>query len=47
MIVDIAIFIEAIRHKILPAICGDILHMRYILTCENVCNIDIAYPNIA
>ena len=41
---------NGIRHKVLPAICGDIL--RYIayailLTRENVCDIDIAYPNIA
>ena len=46
MIVDVYLF----KPSDVPAICGDIL--RYIayailLTCENVCIIDIAYPNIA
>ena len=36
--------------KVLPAICGDIwgyIAYAILLTCENVCDIDIAYPNIA
>ena len=48
MIVDVYLFKPS--DKVLPAICGAIL--RYIacailLTCEYVCNIDIAYPNTA
>ena len=48
MIVGIYLFKPS--DKVLTAICGDIL--RYIayailLTYENVCDIDIAYPNIA
>ena len=46
MIVDIYLF----KHKVLPAICDDILqYIAYaiLLTCENVCDIDFVYPNIA
>ena len=47
MIIDIAIYL-AIRHKVLPVICGNIL--QYIvyaifLTCEYVC--DITYCMVA
>ena len=34
----IVIFIEAIRHKVLPVICGNILHSYAILL--NACDID-------
>ena len=50
MIVDIYyIFILAIRHKVLPCDMWrySAIYCIYaiLLTCENVCNIDIAYPN--
>ena len=48
MIVDTYLFKPS--DKVMPVICGDILqYIAYaiLLTCENVCDIDIAYPNIA
>ena len=49
IIVDIYLFKPS--DKVLPVICGDIMQYTYVayailLICENVCDIDIAYPNI-